>query len=251
MNLGDIPRRNAYRYPEQLALSSGESAALDWSELNVRVNRLANVLQSLGLRKCDRLAILSAPRIEVALTYFAAAKIGLIIVPIHTGLVEGEVKFLLDDVGARAIVVEQELMGSFRAAISAVSTIEHVIQVGGESGHSFESLLQGGEASEPSVSIEETDLFAIRFTSGTTGRPKGCPSTHKDWLRRSINFLAHVPHSHHDRPLLLSPLSLGVGSSMLMSYSLVGASMILKPRFDAADALRTISAERITTFARN
>ena len=245
MFLGDIPRRNAYRHPERIAIE-GDGCTLTWLALNERINRLASGLASLGLSKSDRIAILGTPSIAVVETYFAAAKLGLIIVPIHTGLVEQEVQFLLKDAGVTAIVADAERAAAFEAAIAAV---QKKIVVGQRAGFvAFEELIAAGAVAEPDVSVGESDLYAIRFTSGTTGRPKGCPSTHRDWIQRSIQFLAHIHHSCEDRALLLSPLSLGVGSSVLMTYSLVGASMVLSPRFDATTVLRTIERQRITTF---
>lgn len=248
MYLGDIPRRNAFRYPEQTAIEAG-SACLTWSELNSRVNRLAFSLNELGLRKRDRIAVLAAPSAEVAEIYFAAAKLGLVIVPIHTGLVDREVGFILNDVGAKAVVFEEEPARTFENTIAAVDAIRTRIVIGQHPGFTaYESLFAHGTAVEPAVAVDEQDLFAIRYTSGTTGLPKGCPSTHRDWLRRSMNFLAHVAHSHHDRPLLFAPMSLGVGSSMLMSYSLVGAQMVFSRRFNSTELLRTVESHRITTF---
>jgi acyl-CoA synthetase (AMP-forming)/AMP-acid ligase II len=246
--LGDLPRRNAYRFPGKPAIETA-SANLTWLELNDSVNRLANGLRALGLQKGDRLAILCAPSVEVVQTYFAAAKAGIVIVPIHTGLVEKEVGFILSDVGASAIVVEEHAARQFAAAIRAVPSLRTRIVIGSHDDFiPYATLLAGADAGEPDIAVEETELFAIRFTSGTTGLPKGCPSTHRDWLRRSMNFLAHISLSHHDRALSFAPLSLGVGSSMLMSYALAGATIAIKPRFDPSDVLRTIAQRRITTF---
>lgn len=246
--LGDLPRRNAFRYPAQAAIET-ETRCLTWSELNDRVNRLAHGLLALGLRKSDRVAVLSAPSVEVAETYFAAAKLGLVIVPIHTGLVDREVAFILNDVSAKAIVFEEEAARAFEGTIDSVDSVRTKIVIGRLGAFTpYEDLFRREAADEPDVTVDETDLFAIRFTSGTTGLPKGCPSTHRDWLRRSINFMAHISHSHHDRALLFAPMSLGVGSSMLISYSFIGAHMVVRRRFDPSDVLRTIESNRITTF---
>ena len=248
MFIGDLPRRNAFRYPHHTAIES-EDRRLTWSQLNDGVNRLAHGLHALGLRKSDRIAVLAAPSIEVAQTYFAAAKLGLVIVPVHTGLVEREVGFILNDVGAKAVLFEEDAARTFEATIASTRSVEARIVIGRHGGFTpYASLFEHGSVAEPDVAVEETDLFAIRFTSGTTGLPKGCPSTHRDWLRRSMNFMAHVSHSHHDRALLFAPMSLGVGSSMLMSYSLVGAHMSVLRRFNSSDVLRTIESKRITTF---
>ncbi len=246
--IGDLPRRNAYRRPDSIAFVAGD-LRITWRQFNDRVNRLAGGLTALGLQKGDRLAILSTPRLEVVEAYFAAAKLGLIIVPIHTGLVDREVGFMLSDVGARAILIEDAYCGAFGQTIQGVESIVHKISMGASEGFRlFEEVANSGSSEEPPEIVADDELFAIRFTSGTTGLPKGCPSTHRDWLRRSMNFIAHVQHTHRDRAMLLSPLSLGVGSSMLMSYSLVGAAMYLLPRFDASAAIKMIEAEQITTF---
>ncbi len=248
MFLGDLPRLNAYRYRGQTAVES-DRKRLTWRELNNRINRLARGLSALGLRKGDRIGSLCAPSPDVVETYFAAAKLGLIIVPVHTGLVDREVGFILNDVSAKAIVFEQEAARALRSTIDSVKSIESRVAIGELEGFlPYEKLFENDDSEEPKVSVEESDLFAIRFTSGTTGLPKGCPSTHRDWLMRSINFMAHIPHSHHDRALLFAPMSLGVGSSMLMSYSLVGAHMVVLRRFNASDILRAIGSHRITTF---
>ncbi|OGA05105.1 MAG: hypothetical protein A3H35_16305 [Betaproteobacteria bacterium RIFCSPLOWO2_02_FULL_62_17] len=248
MFIGDLPRRNAFRYADQTAIET-ESRCLTWSELNDRVNRLAHSFHALGLRKSDRIAVLATPSPEVAETYFAAAKLGLVIVPVHTGLVDREVGFILNDVSAKAVLFEEEAARMFQGTINSVESVETRIVIGRHGTFiPYENLFEHAAATEPDVAVDDADLFAIRFTSGTTGMPKGCPSTHRDWLRRSMNFMAHVSHSHHDRALLFAPMSLGVGSSMLMSYSLVGAHMVVMRRFNSSDVLRAIDAHRITTF---
>jgi feruloyl-CoA synthase len=248
MYLGDLPRRNAFRYPQQPGVET-ETACMTWSQLNDRVNRLAGRLRELGLGKLDRIAVMSAPSAQVVETYFAAAKLGAVIVPLHTGLVQREVAFILGDVSPKAIVADEESARAFQSTIDSIASIEIKSVIGEQPGfRSYEPLLAGGVAEEPDVAVDESDLYSIRFTSGTTGLPKGCPSTHRDWLRRSFNILAHVAHSYRDRALLLPPLSLGLGSSMFMTYAVVGAHVVIPRRFDPAEVLRTIESRRITTF---
>ena len=248
MFVGDLPRRNAFRYPHQKGVET-EKTCMTWSQLNDRVNRLADRLRALGLRKLDRIAIMSTPSAEVVETYFAAAKLGLVIVPLHTGLVEREVAFILGDVAAKAIVAEEDSARAFQATIDSIEPIKIKIVIGQHAGfESYEPLLNRGTSEEPGITVDESELFAIRFTSGTTGLPKGCLSTHRDWLRRCVNIIAHIPHSHHDRALLLPPLSLGLGSSMFMTYAFVGAHVVIPRRFDPVEVLRAIELHRITTF---
>ncbi|HEY7060041.1 MAG TPA: AMP-binding protein [Chloroflexota bacterium] len=249
MYVGDIPRRNAFRYPDAVGWESAEGA-WTWAEANARVNRLAHALAARGLAKGDRVGVLSYPSHRVAETYFAAAKLGLVIVPVHTGLVSREVAFILRDVAARALFVEDACREVAGPALAELGARPLVVGMGAEHGcpADYEALLVEGDAREPAAAVDENDLFAIRFTSGTTGQPKGCPSTHRQWLQRSVNFLAHVHHDQRDRALLFAPLSLGVGSSMLVSYSYLGCRQRFLRRFDADQILDSIARERITTF---
>ena len=247
MRIGDIPRRNAFRYPDRVALETA-GATVSWCELNRSVNELAAGFLDLGLQRGDRIAVLGHSSIEVVATYFAVAKIGAVLVPIPTGLVGREIVFMLDDVGARALVTSADLTVRFAGDIAAAHSLEWRIVIGSAPDSiSFADVL-AGNGDEPLVPVDEDDVYAIRFTSGTTGLPKGVVSTHRDLLTRSRNFLLHIPHTSSERTILASPISLGLGSSLLVSYSYIGAHIVLQSRLDAAEFLRTIGSHRITTF---
>ena len=247
MRIGDIPRRNAFRYPGRIALETA-GTAVTWRAFNESINYLAAGLFELGLRRGDRIAALGHSSIELAATYFAAAKIGAVIVPIPSGLVGREILFMLDDVGARAIVVSAEFAVRFADDIAAAKSLAWRISIGGTPNFITYADVWAGNGDEPDLPVEEDDIYAIRFTSGTTGLPKGVISTHSDLLTRSRNFLLHIPHTSEERTILASPISLGLGSSLLTSYAYIGAHIVLQPRLDTADFVRTIGSHRITTF---
>lgn len=249
MHVGDLPRRNAFRYPHQLAWKS-ETGSWTWSEANRRINSLGNGLAKLGLRKGDRIGVLSQPTHQYAEIYFAAAKMGFVVVPLNWGLVTREIEFMLRDVEARALLVEDAGSATAAPALANLPELAHVIGIGPRHAfpYDYEDLVATADESEPEVDVDETELYAIRFTSGTTGLPKGCPFSHRQVLQRSVYFLAQIPHSHHDVALMVSPLYVGVGSSMLISYTMVGSGMVIHRRFDPEQVLTAIERERITTF---
>jgi acyl-CoA synthetase (AMP-forming)/AMP-acid ligase II len=247
MLIGDIARLNASRYGDGLAFIS-EEGALSWRQLNERVNRLANALAGLGLAKGERMAIASPSALEVVEAYFAAAKLGAVIVPLHTGLVDREIAQILEDIDAAVVIAATETATAHRGVLSA-GRVRHRIALGKVEGYlPYEDLLANAPVHEPLADVGADDVLAIRFTSGTTGIPKGVPTNHEDQLLRAKNFFVHIAHSHRDRALLFAPISLGVGSQLLFSYAYVGATTVLCKRFDADSLLHTIESQRITTF---
>lgn len=247
MRIGDIPRRNAFRYPDRIALETA-GTTVTWRAFNESVNYLAAGLFELGVRHGDRIAAHGQSSIELAATYFSAAKLGAVIVPIPAGLVGREILFMLDDVEARAIVASAEFAVRYADDIAAAKSLTWRIAIGSTPGFISYADVRAGNGTEPDVAVDEEDIYAIRFTSGTTGVPKGVVSTHSDLLARSRNYLLHIPHTGDERTIIASPISLGLGSSLLMSYSYIGAHIVLQPRFDALDFLRTVGSHRLTTF---
>jgi acyl-CoA synthetase (AMP-forming)/AMP-acid ligase II len=247
VHIGDIPRRNAFRHPDRIALETA-GTTVSWRPFNESINHLAAGLFELGLRRGDRIAVLGHTSIELAATYFAVAKIGAVLVPIPTGLVGREILFMLDDVGARAIIASAEFAVRFADDIAAAKSLEWRIAIGDAPDFIAYADVRAGDGDEPDFTVDEDDVYAIRFTSGTTGLPKGVVSTHRDLLTRSRNFLLHIPHTGDERTILANPISLGLGSSLLISYAYIGAHIVLQPRLNAAEFLRTIGSHRITTF---
>ena len=95
--------------PAKEAVVDGEKR-LSYRELNQRVNRLANALLGLGLRNGDRMAILSYNRLEFIEGIMAAAKLGLVLVPLNWRLTAAELTFILNDSGAETLLFDAGLV---------------------------------------------------------------------------------------------------------------------------------------------
>lgn len=247
MLIGEILAGNARRRPKQLAWTC-DGASFTWSQANERCNRLANALRRAGLEPQDRVAFLSENSHRLAELYFALAKANLIAVPINSRSVAREIDYVLQAVQARGFLISRSL----EARLGGVSTdlSQYVCIVGMGEGHGqpldYEALLAGGQADEPGADFSRDAIRAIKFTSGTTGAPKGVISTHYQYLMSSLNYLLHSPFAEDDRCLLALPMSSGVGIQMLTCYAWRGCPTLILPRFDAGAALDAIERERIT-----
>ena len=107
MNLGQNFKVNAKRYPDTLAIKD-QKRSFTYRQTNERVNRLADSLLALGLKKGDKIAVLLENSIEIVELYLATAKTGLIIVPINFRLVGREIEYIVNNSDSVAIFVHEQ-----------------------------------------------------------------------------------------------------------------------------------------------
>jgi len=111
LHLGDMLSTHARLRPEKVA-ARDSSRSLTFRQWNARANRLANALLGLGLQKGDRVSILAYDCIEWMEFYVALAKAGLVAVPINFRLTPPEMRYIIEDAGASALIAQHDLVGS-------------------------------------------------------------------------------------------------------------------------------------------
>jgi long-chain acyl-CoA synthetase len=200
----------------------GRWLAIPAAEMLQRVRSIAAGLYSLGVRRGDRVAILSESRPEWVLTDAACMFATAIDVPIYPTLTTPQVRYILKDSGARVLVIQnEEKFQHVREAIAECSAIEHLIffekPASAESrGISLAELEEQGrklEATEPDLInnaahlIRPEDLATIIYTSGTTGEPKGVMLTHENLVSNLIDSSSHLKFARDDSALSVLPLS--------------------------------------------
>ena len=251
MDLGELPRRNARRYPDAFCLAE-DNKRYTFQEFNERVNLLANGLSRLGVEKRDRVAVLSSNCSEYVEIYFGLAKIGAIIVPLNTRLNPKEYIRYFDITSPRVLITGEQFRDAVAEIRPSLGTVRHFVSVGGSQGREgipYEELLFDTPPSEPSSDATENDIAAIFFTSGTTGVPKGAMWTHRNVLEQMVNLQIDLPFSKDDRGLIVLPMFHGpVTIPILHQLFYIGGSVVISPygRFDPEAFLETIKQEKIT-----
>jgi long-chain acyl-CoA synthetase len=225
----------------------GDGRRLTYRALADLVTNAAGHLAGRGVRAGDRVALLLGNCPEFLIFLLACFRLGAIAVPMGTRQREPELRYLLSDCGAVALVLEAEFSSHLPPA-DAVPDLALRIAVGeGRPGCEPAAGFVEPIAPPPVPSMHEEDTAVILYTSGTTGRPKGAMLTHLSIIHSVITFRRCLGLEPGARAILAVPAShvTGLIAILLTMVSLGGATIMMRA-FKAADFLALATAERLT-----
>lgn len=240
MNLGEHLIAVAERRPEAEAMIEDERR---WSygELFDQSKRVAGGLSELGLGSGERLAVALANRSETVLLYWAAQWLGATFVPLNWRLSPADLQYCVNDSRAKVIALEERSAYLFEDLKGATQ----VIGVGQAPGVSMEQLLAATPASTPS-SVDERETCLILYTSGTTGRPKGVPRSHRAEQASAEAHVIQCRYEPGERTLGVMPIYHTMGMRSLLAMSMVSGCLIVQPQFRAGPALKAVHDEKVS-----
>src|SRR6266496_5989556 len=174
MNIGSLLARHAQYRPYHTAIVF-EDRRLTFLELNQRVNRLANALLNLGVRKGDKVATILPNCLELLESYWAVVKIGAVIVPLSQLLRGKGLLNLLRDSDTSAVITNSSVVSELNSIKSELKNIpaDRYISIDDAEGfQSYASITEAASSDEPpKIEIRDEDPFNIIYSSGTTGLP--------------------------------------------------------------------------------
>src|SRR3954464_13335053 len=189
-------KRSAETMGGRTAVIHGERR-YTYAELQARSNRLASGLWNRGIERNDRVAVLCPNTPALLEAHYGVPLAGAILVAINTRLSKAEVAYILEDSGAKILVVDHELKKMIEGvALGGIETID--VQDTGEEDAPYEQLLaSGSEEPRETFLTDETDPISINYTSGTTGRAKGAVYTHRGAYLQAKG-VAHETRLHYE-----------------------------------------------------
>ena len=239
-------------------LCPGKEAVVDgerrvtYRQLNRRVNRLARALSDRDLTSGDRVGMLAYNCLEFVEVIMAAAKLGLVLVPLNWRLKGPELGFQMNDSGTRALIFDPEL-SPLAAAVRTEAPVDTAIVLGGENGHNaaaYEKLLavQSDDEPRPSREPDGDTPHIIMYTAGTTGKPKGAVLSQGASFWNALN-LESIDFTSRDRDLLVLPM-FHIGGIGLFTLPMLyhGATVVIMRTFDPARCLDLLVRENISLF---
>jgi fatty-acyl-CoA synthase len=252
LTIGQTLTAQARLQPDRIGARDLERS-MTFRQWNERACRLANGLLGLGLAKGDRVAVLAYNRVEWAEIYAATAKAGLVAVPINFRLTGPEAQYILEDCGARVVIVEDALcpvVEEIRGEIDVSGEFLLRIGAGVSPGFAgYEELIAAGSAEEHRVDVAVEDPWCLMYTSGTTGRPKGAVRGHRGMAMLALMTEVELSLHRRDNALLVMPMCHANSLNFFTAFVYCGATVTIfsRPSFDAGLCLRTF-AETGATF---
>lgn len=246
--LGRLITFSAERYPNKEAVVDGERR-FTYGQWIGRINRLANALMGVGVRKGDRVVILLKNREEMAAAHWALQKIGAVSTPVNWRYGPAEVEYVVKDAEASVVLYEEVSRTAVEQARPRFPDIP-LIYVGSPvppGSLALEELIAGAPDHEPSVQVAESDYSIMLYTSGTTGRPKGVPRTHKNEYSAAMAHVIQSRNSLFDRTLGIMPFYHTMGVRSMLAMAIVNGCLVIQNDWDPGQALDLLERERINS----
>ncbi len=186
--LGEALSQVAEQQPDKPALL-GADRQLSWSELDQEVSRLAGLLQGIGVRPGDPVGILTEKRPEVVTTFLACARLGAVLCPVNFKLHEDRLLDQFQTVGMRTVLTERKFSSLLTHLGPALDDPRRVVFVGepGEPGTTHYDAQADLPTRLPAYRARPETVCYLNYTSGTTGRPKGAITTHRNILVNALS----------------------------------------------------------------
>ncbi|MDP4170842.1 MAG: long-chain-fatty-acid--CoA ligase, partial [Bacillota bacterium] len=247
MNIGDHLSRNARKFPHRLAIEC-EGRAYTYGQFNREVNRLANGLLNLGVHKGEKIAFMMKNSDYFVFSFFAAAKIGAVAVPVNFRLTPSEVHYIFDQSDTVLVICDAEFEETVAAAKKGTN-IQEVIVVDAPKqaeNRSYQEALADGD-DDPEIEVSEQDDLEILYTSGTTGRPKGALFDHDRIFKVSLTMIVNMGLKADERYLHLAPLFHSAQLNLFLIAGVVlGGQHYIHRDFHPVKTLQAIQENKIT-----
>lgn len=251
MDLGQMLSLTAARLPDKTAVIFHDQPTT-YGELNGRANQVANALLGLGVQPGDRVALYMHNMPLFMEAYYGILKAGGTVVPMNVLYKAGEVEYILQDSGARAIITFAPFAPVAAQAAANAPELRHVIVASPQpipGTMAWRDVVAGAPESAPNVAVHPEDIAVISYTSGTTGKPKGAMLSHRNLLANCEQCMAlpKIAPRENDVVWLALPLFHIYGMNLGMNLTFLnGAALVLIERFEPVSSLEALQKHRCT-----
>lgn len=251
LTIADAVATHARLTPHKLALRDSHRR-LSYAEWDERTSRLAAGLLGLGLKKGDRVAVIAHNRLEWMEIYAGMARAGLVVVPLNFRLTGPEVAYILGHGEVGAVIAGPGFYAVVDSACAElVLPAGRLVAMGDEvpvGWLGYEALMAAADPDTAFEPVVASDMCALMYTSGTTGRPKGAIRRHDGSTLIALATALDMGFTRDDTALLVMPLCHANSLYFGTTFVHLGATIVIddRPSFDPETVLRTLAEDRVT-----
>ncbi|AKG73548.1 class I adenylate-forming enzyme family protein [Salinicoccus halodurans] len=244
MHLIDIYNNTLARSPKDSAVFYN-GAFYSYEYIHNQTEQLAISLINLGVGKQDRIMVMLKNNIENIIVFWATQKINAVYVPINMDMTFDYIKYCIEDVEAKVLFLEDENADIVKDIKMTNDLI--IVSTLGEADFSLEEMLKNGNGNLDEITKDDEDLALILYTSGTSGRPKGVPRTHKNEYAATMAHIIQNTYIRGDNIIGAVQLYHTMGMKAFLSMTFLGGCYFVHTEYDAEDILKQIQDYKITT----
>jgi len=250
LSLNRILTDSVAKYPDNVVLVFG-GRRTTYSQLNDWVDRFSSGLAALGVGRGDRVALLLGNSPEFIVSYYGILRLGAVVVPMNPTYATEEIAYVLGNSKAKAAVAHAMAEPKLSPLRGRLPELKNVIYTGdNEATLTFKSLLQTSPTGHTSISVGEDEMAVILYTSGTTGKPKGTMLSHRNLASNAQSVSEAFEVSSADRMVVVLPLFHIFSMTVCLNAFIgKGATLLLIPKFNPEEVVKTIREEKATFFA--
>lgn len=238
MGLYNFLENTSLLHPDKNAVFCG-NRSFTYLQFKSRVDKLARSFNSLGIKKGEKIAIIHQNCHIFLESYFAAAKIGAVLVPINYRLSPKDFTYILNDSQAKMLIIQSDFYNPEDRDKYDVPLIKVVVE-----GRIEEK--KGAKNTEPEALIEDADIAHLYYTSGTTGRQKGVILTHSNNLEHARAAVREFCLTPEDNWLHVSPMFHLADAWAVWAMTLSAATHVMIPCFEPNSVLQSIQDHHVT-----
>jgi long-chain acyl-CoA synthetase len=257
MFVHEFLERDISERPQKTALVFGD-LRFSYEQLNDMAARFASALIDKGIKKGDRVVIVTPNSPEAIIALFGVLKAGGVFLVVHHSIKEKKLSYIVKDCGARAILLFHNQLSGYSKVVSSSETLRCIIVCGDEEGElpegpvpavSWASVLSNNPPLKDSPALSEEDLACLVYTSGSSGEPKGVMESHACVDFATSSIITYLENTADDIVLNCLPLSFDYGLYQPLMVFKFGGTLVLERSFMfPAAILKKMEKERVTGF---
>ncbi len=244
----EFARRARKLYGDREAVVDGD-LRLTYEQFFDRCDRWSSALQSMGVKKGDRVAYIAPNTHEQLESFYAVPQTGAVLVPINYRLSAEDFVYITNHSGASVLCVHPDYVAAVDGVRGQMDAVKHFVVLGNAQERQgwieYDAELSRSKPDFKRPEILETDLLSLNYTSGTTAKPKGVMITHRNAWANVVGTLVHFHITVGDRYLWTLPMFHANGWTFVWIITAVGGTHVCLPKVEPARVFELIRQEKV------